>query len=247
MHTQPCETQQEQPLIPCTSTDEIASWNEQFRTASPQELLSRAAQRWGQHLAFTCSFGGIAGMVILDMLAQVAPQTPVLYIDTGLLFPETYALIEQVRRRYGIEARAVRPRRTVEQQARIEGPQLWERDPDRCCRLRKVEPLTYALAGFDAWISGVRRDSASTRAHAPLVEWSTKYDLVKLNPLAFWNERDVWRYIHEHNVPYNLLLDQGYRSLGCVTCTSLPLNDDPRSGRWAGLGKTECGLHSERA
>lgn len=226
------------------SLDEIAGWNARFAYDSPETLLAWAAERWGDQVALSCSFGGAAGMVLLDMIARVAPTTPVIYIDTGLLFPESYAVIEQVRERYGITPRPLRPVRTIQQQARDEGEALWERDPDRCCKLRKVEPLATALVAFDAWITGIRRDGGSTRAHTPLIEWSAKYALVKLNPLAFWNERDVWRYIERHAVPYNPLLDRGYRSLGCVTCTQHPTSDDPRSGRWAGFNKTECGIHT---
>ncbi len=224
---------------------ELAEWNEHFRTASPQELLTWAAERWGNRMALSCSFGGTAGMVLLDMIVKVAPATTVLYIDTGLLFGETYHLIEQVRERYGIEPVAVHPARTVAQQAKDEGSTLWERDPDRCCHLRKVQPLTEALASFDAWITGVRRSDTAARANTALIEWSTKYEIVKLNPLAFWSEHDVWRYIYAHDVPYNPLLDQGYRSLGCSTCTRLPTGADARSGRWVGFTKTECGLHVE--
>ena len=227
--------------------DELADWNARFQAATPQELLEWASEQWGEQMALTCSFGGPTGMVLLDMVSAVAPATPVLFLDTGLLFPETYQLVAEVQARYGIAPQAVQPARTVAQQAAAEGPALWERDPDRCCGLRKVRPLAEALAPFDAWIAGIRRDGGGSRANTQLLEWSTKYNLVKLNPLAFWSERDVWRYIHRHNVPYNRLLDQGYRSLGCHTCTCLPTDDDPRSGRWAGFAKTECGLHLEPA
>ena len=223
--------------------DELADWNARFQAATPQELLEWASEQWGEQMALTCSFGGPTGMVLLDMVSAVAPATPVLFLDTGLLFPETYRLVAEVQARYGIAPQAVQPARTVAQQAAVEGPALWERDPDRCCGLRKVRPLGEALAPFDAWIAGIRRDGGTSRANTKLIEWSTKYNLVKLNPLAFWSERDVWRYIHRHQVPYNRLLDQGYRSLGCHTCTRLPTDDDPRSGRCAGFAKTECGLH----
>jgi phosphoadenosine phosphosulfate reductase len=228
-----------------SESDLLAQWNERFKTATPQTLLAWASDVWGDSLALTCSFGGAAGMVLLDMVADVAPRTPILYIDTGLLFDETYRLIEQVRRRYHIDLVAVRPARTVAQQARDEGESLWQHDPDRCCGLRKVQPLGEALDPFAAWITGVRRSNSDTRANTPLIGWSAKYQLVKLNPLAFWSERDVWRYIASHHVPYNALLDQGYRSIGCSTCTNLPTSDAPRSGRWTGFNKTECGLHVE--
>jgi phosphoadenosine phosphosulfate reductase len=227
--------------------DEITRWNIRFRNAAPQTLLAWANERWGARMALSCSFGGATGMVLLDMVMQIAPATPVLYIDTELLFPETYRLVEQVRTRYGIDPRPVRPGQTIAQQAESEGAALWERNPDRCCKLRKVQPLASALEPFDAWISGLRRDVSASRANTPLIEWSAKHRLFKLNPLAFWTERDVWRYIQEHEVPYNPLLDQGYTSLGCTACTRQPVSADPRSGRWIGFEKTECGLHIESA
>ena len=227
--------------------DLIARWNARFRTAAPQTLLTWASGRWDQRLALSCSFGGATGMALLDMVMAVAPDAAVLYIDTGLLFPETYQLVEQVRQRYGIEPQAVRPEQTLEQQAEHEGAALWERSPDRCCQLRKVQPLATALEPFEAWISGLRRDVSASRANTPLIEWSARHQLFKLNPLAFWTERDVWGYIHEHDVPYNPLLNQGYSSLGCTTCTRPPVSADPRSGRWIGFDKSECGLHIDSA
>jgi len=222
---------------------ELAEWNQRFDRATPQELLAWAAERWGTGMVLSCSFGGGAGMVLLDMIAKVAPATPVLYIDTGLLFHETYELITQVRERYNVQLRAIHPARTVAQQAQDYGPALWQRDPDRCCQLRKVQPLTQALEPFDAWITGIRRSNSPTRANAALIEWSTKYNLVKLNPLASWREQDVWQYIHIHDVPYNPQLDQGYPSLGGHTCTRLPTGDNLRSRSWVGFSKTACGLH----
>ena len=227
--------------------DVLAQWNERFKAATPQTLLAWASEQWGENMALTCSFGGAAGMVLLDMVAEVAPRTPVLYIDTGLLFDETYRLIEQVRKRYRVELTAVHPARTPDQQARDEGESLWLHNPDRCCGLRKVQPLGEALQPFAAWITGVRRSNSDTRANTNVIEWSAKYQLVKLNPLALWSEQDVWRYIYAQQVPYNPLLDQGYRSIGCYTCTSLPISDVARSGRWSGFNKTECGLHVEPA
>lgn len=226
---------------------EILELNERFRGAPPEELLRWASEQWGSRMALSCSFGGPAGMVLLDMITAVAPETDVLYLDTGLLFRETYQLVAEVRQRYGIVPRAVQPEQTVAQQAEAEGPALWERDPDRCCGRRKVRPLAEALEPYEAWITGVRRDGAASRSKTNVIEWSSKYNLAKLNPLAHWSEREIWGYIHKHNVPYNPLLDQGYRSIGCRTCTRLPINDDPRSGRWAGFNKTECGLHVEQA
>lgn len=222
---------------------ELAELNARFKDRTPQELLTWANEQWNEQLVLTCSFGGAAGMILLDMVSKVAPDAQIVYVDTGLLFPETYALIDNVQKRYGITLRAAKSPLSLDEQAAQEGAALWERAPDRCCNIRKVKPLAAALEGYDAWIAGIRRDSGGSRAQAALIEWNTKYNLYKLNPLAAWTEREVWRYIHANEVPYNQLLDQGYTSIGCSTCTALPNGDDPRSGRWTGFAKTECGIH----
>src|SRR5262249_1885460 len=162
---------------------------------------------------------------------------------TDLLFPQTYALAEAAARRYNVTIERRSPALTLSQQERQEGPRLYERDPDRCCAIRKVAPLAAALQPYDAWISGIRRDQSSTRTTTELVQWSARYSLLKVNPLALWTEREVWRYIQANNVPYNPLLDQGYPSLGCVPCTRHASADDQRAGRWVGFAKTECGIH----
>lgn len=225
-------------------TDEdLRQLNDTFRTGSPQDVLAWAATEWGQQVVLTCSFGGAAGMVLLDMVMQVAPSTPVVFLDTGLLFPETYAAAEAAEQQYGISIIRRRPRVSLAEQERQEGPMLYARDPDRCCHIRKVVPLGDTLRGYDAWISGIRRDQSSTRASTPVFGWNARHKLVKISPLAFWTERDVWRYIHANNVPYNALLDQGYSSIGCAPCTRAAGTDAGRSGRWAGFAKTECGIH----
>ena len=222
---------------------EIQALNGAFRDRAPEELIDWAAETFGRQLVLTCSFGGASGMVLLDMVARLGRGTPVVFLDTDLLFPETYALAEAAARRYGVPIEHRHPALTLEQQAQAEGPQLYERDPNRCCGIRKVAPLAEALRPYDAWISGIRRDQSSTRASTELVQWNARHGLLKLSPLAFWSERDVWRYIQANDVPYNRLLDQGYASLGCAPCTRPSSADDPRAGRWAGFDKTECGIH----
>jgi phosphoadenosine phosphosulfate reductase len=160
-----------------------------------------------------------------------------------LLFPETYALAEEAAQRYGISITRRRPALTLEAQERQEGAGLFARDPDRCCELRKVAPLADALRPYQAWVSGIRRDQTSARATTRMLHWSERHQLVKISPLAFWSERDVWRYIHAHDVPYNPLLDHGYPSLGCAPCTRRSAAADPRAGRWTGFAKVECGIH----
>ena len=215
-----------------------------FEDAAPQEILSWAARIFRGHLALACSFGGPSGLVLLDMAMQIDRGIPVYYLDTGLLFAETYALIGAAGKRYGIAPVAVQPARTLEEQAEDHGPALWERNPDQCCNLRKVEPQRAFLKGYDAWISGVRRDQSRTRAGLDIVGWDSKFNLVKINPLATWSEDMVWTYVRAHGIPYNPLHDRGYPSIGCTTCTiAVKPGEDARAGRWSGFAKSECGLH----
>ena len=228
---------------PGWSADSLTEINARLRDRTAEEVLDWATASFGRQIALTCSFGGPSGMVLLDMLARLGRGTPAIFLDTDLLFPETYALVETVRRRYGIAIERRQPALTLEQQAQQEGPRLFARDPDRCCAIRKVAPLAEALKPYEAWISGIRRDQSAARASVDLVQWSARHGLLKINPLAFWTERDVWRYIHAHDVPYNTLLDRGYPSIGCVPCTRPADADDPRAGRWTGFSKVECGIH----
>jgi phosphoadenosine phosphosulfate reductase len=219
--------------------------NQRFAGRPPSELIAWAAETFPGKVALQCSFGGTSGMVLLDLALAIDPAMAVVYGDTGFLFPETHATVEAVRRRYGIEPRRLAPLLSIEEQVAAHGPALWERDPDACCEIRKVTPMREALAGFDAYLTGLRRDQASTRKETPLVQWDAKFGLLKLNPLAEWTERDVWTYIVAHSLPYNPLHDQGYPSIGCTNCTrAVAPGEDPRSGRWAGTDKIECGLHT---
>ncbi len=233
----------EDVIVPAWSAHELERINAAFAGCPTEELLDWATAEFGDKIALTCSFSGASGMVLLDMLARLGRGTPVIFLDTDLLFPETYALAEAAARRYGIAIERRSPTISLDEQARREGPQLYERDPDRCCAIRKVAPLAEALAPFDAWISGIRRDQSGTRAATQLAQWSTRHSLLKINPLAFWSEREVWSYILAHDVPYNPLLDQGYPSIGCVPCTRPASGGDARAGRWSGSAKTECGIH----
>jgi phosphoadenosine phosphosulfate reductase len=230
--------------VPEWDADVMAGINASFRNRSAEDLLDWATARFGQQIVLTCSFGGPSGMVLLDMVAQIGCGTPVIFLDTDLLFPETYALAEAAARRYGVAIERRRPALTPAEQEIQEGPRLFQRDPDRCCGIRKVAPLAEALRPYRAWISGIRRDQSSTRAGTELVQWNTRHNLLKISPLAYWSERDVWRYIHANQVPYNPLLDQGYSSIGCGPCTrKAGAGEDLRAGRWAGFAKTECGIH----
>jgi phosphoadenosine phosphosulfate reductase len=184
-------------------------------------------------------------MVIVDMLMGIDRSVPVTYLDTGLLFDETYALVDRVAQHYGIVPIAIHPEQSVAEQAAAHGEALWARDPQACCALRKVEPQRSFLRSYDAWITGLRRSQASTRVAEPIVEWDERFELVKINPLVTWDDASVWRYLEEHEVPYNPLLASGYTSIGCRPCTrAVRPEEHPRAGRWSSFAHTECGLHA---
>jgi phosphoadenosine phosphosulfate reductase len=220
------------PLSP-VDVDRVAT---EFEGRTAEEVLAWAVERFAGRIVLTCSWQRQSSVVV-DMLHRMGAEVRVVELDTGLLFPETYATRERLIERYG-------PRRTVEEQAQDEGPELWAREPDRCCGLRKVEPLERALGGMDAWITGIRRAQSASRAGARKVELDIRRGVVKIQPLVDWSDEDVQGYLYAHDVPYNPLHDEGYPSIGCVPCTRpVQQGEDPRAGRWAAFGKTECGLH----
>ncbi len=233
-------------LAAVRSEDDEAA--ERFEGRPAAEVLVWAAERFPGRVVFTTGFGA-EGCVIIDLIARARLGIDVVTLDTGLLFPETYALWRRLEDRYRIAIRGVRPKLSVSAQAQLHGARLWERAPDRCCALRKVEPLEAALQGYDAWVSAIRRDQTRERAAAQVVEFDAgRPGRLKINPLAAWTSADVWHYVRSHDVPTNLLHDRGYPSIGCWPCTSpVAAGDDPRAGRWRGLEKKECGLHAERA
>jgi phosphoadenosine phosphosulfate reductase len=216
--------------------------NADLMTLPLPDFLAWAVKTFGDGLVQVTSLGP-SGLVVLDHLMRIAPETPVITIDTDFLFPETYALIDAVQHHYAVELDVRRAGLSPEQQTEMYGPRLWEHEPDVCCHVRKVTPLSDALAGRQAWISGLRRDQSSARADTMLVDWDYRHNMVKLNPLALWNSARVWHYIRKHELPYNELHDQNYRSIGCTHCTLAVRNGDERAGRWQGGVKTECGLH----
>ncbi|HEX7056237.1 MAG TPA: phosphoadenylyl-sulfate reductase [Bacilli bacterium] len=220
----------------------IAEAADQLEHASPEEVIGWGIKHF-PNITFACSFGA-EDVAIVDMLQKISPSTDIFYLDTDFLFAETYETRDRLAEHYGITFIQVKPNLTPQEQAEQYGDELWKRDPNLCCNLRKVEPLTRILKNYDAWITGIRRDQAPTRANAKKVEYDTKFGLVKLNPLATWTADDVWAYIRQHNVIYNPLHDRNYPSIGCHYCTQpVAPGADPRSGRWAGTDKTECGLH----
>jgi phosphoadenosine phosphosulfate reductase len=217
--------------------------NQQFEKATPPDVLRHAYQTYGDKLAVVTSFQP-TGIVTLHMLKDIAPNVTVLTLDTGLLFPETYALMDKVERDFGLNLVRVRAAQTVAQQAETHGDALWSSNPDLCCNLRKTVPLNQALEGFDAWITGLRRDQSDGRKETPIVSWDKKYNKAKYSPLATWTEEMVWTWINEYELPYNALHDQNYFSIGCQPCTrAVAAGEDKRAGRWSSFNKTECGIH----
>lgn len=221
--------------------------NRRFAGYPPERILRWGFSAFAPHIALATGFGP-SGVVLMHLVSQIRPQTTVFYLDTDLLFPETLALRDALAERLGITFTRVHSGLSLGAQADRYGEALWQRDPDRCCALRKVEPLRRYLAGHRAWISGLRRDQSASRAHTQPVEWDGANGLVKLNPLAHWTHKDVWQHIHHHDLPYNPLHDEGFESVGCVPCTrALRPGEDVRSGRWSGFAKTECGIHLQEA
>ena len=221
------------------SPETVLRWGlENFSApATPETGGARAG------IALATGFGP-EGVALMHILSRIAPETTVIYTDTDLLFAETYALREELSARLGLRFTRLHTGLTLEAQAGEHGPALWSRDPDLCCQLRKVVPLRRYLANKQAWITAIRRDQTANRARAGLIEWDRANGLVKLNPLAAWTSSQVWSYVLKHRLPYNPLHDQGYPSIGCWPCTkAVTAGADPRSGRWAGLEKTECGIH----
>ena len=210
----------------------------------PAAVLQWAIAAYGSDLAVATGFGP-EGIVNLHLASQIDPGVNVFYIETGLLFAETYALRDQLQARLGVTIEAVYPELTLPQQAARHGSNLWQCDPDMCCFLRKVAPLRRYLVGKQAWVTGIRREQTPARAAAQVIEWDQANGLVKINPLAAWSAAQVWEHIRQHKLPVNLLHRHGYPSIGCRPCTrAVRPGEDPRAGRWAGFGKTECGLHA---
>ena len=210
-----------------------------------EECLLWAYDRFGDKLCLTCSWQKQSS-VLVHMVGELGIDVPVIELDTGLFFAETYATRERLVERYALEL--IRPEViTIAEQHRREGPNLWESNPDRCCHVRKVEPLERALKDYDAWISGIRREQSLTRKDAQRVEFSERYDVWKIQPLVDWDAKRVDAYIHVNEIPYNPLHDAGYPSIGCIPCTRPVSRDqDERAGRWADSDKIECGIHTAK-
>jgi phosphoadenosine phosphosulfate reductase len=224
---------------------ELKAKSAELESASAKEILAFAFATWDR-VAISTAFGP-EGCALIHLAVQLKPDVPVFTVDTGFLFDESIALRQKLVEKYGIHLKVLEGKVSLIEQERLHGPRLYERDADRCCALRKVEPTERALDGLDAWIAGLRRDQGKSRASIDLLE---RYDhkdgspLVKVNPLARWTRKDTWDYLLKNEVPYNPLLDRGYKSIGCWPCTqAVDAGADERAGRWGGQ-KAECGIHT---
>lgn len=229
-----------------SSFPELAAESAALEGQSPAAILTWVFERFaGQRIGLTSAFGP-EGCALIHLARAVRPDLPVYTIDTGYLFPETLAVREAFRAR-GADIRVVEPLISIRTQAERHGPDLFARDPDACCEIRKVEPMRRVLDQLDVWITAIRRDQAVTRQDTPILGTASRRDgslVVKVAPLVAWTRKDTWRYLFDHQLPYNALLDAGYTSIGCEPCTARPAGDgDERGGRWSGTGKTECGIH----
>ncbi|RBM20737.1 phosphoadenylyl-sulfate reductase [Streptomyces sp. PT12] len=205
------------------------------------DILRWAADAFGPRLCVTSS---MEDAVVAHLASRALPGVDVLFLDTGYHFPETIGTRDAVAAVMEVNVITLAPAATVAEQDAAHGPRLFERDPDRCCAMRKVQVLERGLASYDAWATGLRRDESPTRANTPVVGWDPRREKVKIAPIAAWSQADVEAYVAEHGVLTNPLLQDGYASIGCAPCTRrVAAGEDPRAGRWAGLGKTECGLH----
>jgi phosphoadenosine phosphosulfate reductase len=228
---------------------EIQRLNREFSDQPTEAILRWGWEQFGPRASIGTSFQG-AGLVMMHLARQHQLPFPVFTLDTGLLFSETLELKTRLENFFGFQIESLLPDLTVQEQADIHGPELWQRQPDLCCTVRKVLPLRDKLESVDCWITGLRRDQSANRGDVGIIELyafdeGSGRDIVKLNPMATWSRDAVWRYIQEHQIPYNPLHDQGYRSIGCFPCTRKTANgESERAGRWTGFNKVECGIHT---
>jgi phosphoadenosine phosphosulfate reductase len=220
----------------------VSHWGAELELAPAETIIEWAVATFGDRFCVTSSMGDA---VLADLASKVAPGLDVVFLDTGYHFVETIGTRDAVESVYDVRVLNVTPEHTVAEQDELRGKDLFARDPGECCRLRKVAPLGKALRGYSAWVTGLRRVEAPTRANAPFISFDEAFKLVKINPLAAWTDEDMQNYIDENDVLVNPLVYEGYPSIGCAPCTAKPAEGaDPRSGRWQGLAKTECGLHA---
>jgi phosphoadenosine phosphosulfate reductase len=214
----------------------------ELERSTAEEALEWMFENFGERHYIACSFQKTSS-VTAHLASTINPEARFFYLDTEVLFEESYETRDRLAEALGVEFDRFH-NLTLEEQEAEHGPELWNRDPDACCGIRKIEPMRRALSSVDCWVAGVRRADSSTRSKTPKFAWDKRFNLWKLNPLADWTERDVWNYIREHHLPYNPLHDRGYPSIGCTHCTKpVEPGGDLRDGRWSGLAKTECGIN----
>lgn len=233
------------PVLDRMSDEEITAANELLNASPPEEVLRWAVKAFAPKLLMATAFGA-EGCCIIHMLAGIDPKTLMINLETGYQFPETLALRERIREKYGIEVEYIRAEMNVKEYEAEHGGPLYEHRSDQCCNDRKVVPLKNAMARIapKAWISAIRKDQTKDRGVASVVQWDAKFNVVKINPLLNWTKKEVWAFIVKNDVPYNPLHDQNYPSIGCWPCTrAVQDGEDDRAGRWAGKVKKECGLH----
>jgi len=225
------------------SIERLDRLSRSFEERPLDDLLRWALDAFAPRICLATSFGP-QSIVLIHRISVLRPETTMFYVDTDLLFPETYALRDELSARLGLELTRVPSSLSLEQQAEHHGAKLWERDPDQCCRLRKVLPLRAFLADQDAWITGIRNGQSLHRSRLPIMHWDAANEAVKLNPLMRWSKRRVWEYLRRHDLPTNRLHERGFPSIGCQPCTrAVAPGEGSRSGRWSGFAKTECGIH----
>lgn len=231
------------------TVSQVQELNERFNQQRTEDILSWAWQEFGSKAGIGTSFQG-AGLVMIHLARKHGLDFPVFTLDTGVLFPETVQLKSTLEDFFGIQIERIVPDLSLEQQNASFGPDLWARDPDMCCSMRKVMPLQSKLSELDCWITGLRRQQSDTRTGIGIIEAyifdeSTGREMIKLNPMANWSRDAVWKYLHDYKIPYNPLHDQGYRSIGCQPCTVKSAGgENERAGRWTGFNKVECGIHT---
>ena len=223
----------------------LAAESQRLESATPDEIIAWAHERFGAGLAMGTAFGP-EGCLMLSLLPELAPETYVFNLDTGYQFQQTLDLRDRIAEKYGVEVEMLQPELSVPEYEAEHGGPLYKSNPDQCCHDRKIKVLERAAMGRTAWMSGIRRDQSPVRAKQPIVAWDRKFGLVKISPLANATKQSVWTRILKEGVPYNPLHDQGYPSVGCWPCTQkADAEGDERAGRWAGRAKTECGLHTD--
>lgn len=223
----------------------LPSFSEDSETKGAVEVIEWAYEHYGEKLVYACSFG-IEGIVLIELISRVNPHANIVFLDTNYHFKETYDVIDKVKEHYpNLKIKLQQPGLTLDEQTEQFGVDLFSRDANKCCELRKIKPLEKAIGQSLAWISGLRREQSELRSTTNFLNVDNRFKKVKVCPLIHWTWKDVWRFVHKEKLAYNALHDQGYPSIGCAPCTKPAISvDDNRGGRWTGQGKTECGLHT---